>query len=465
MPGEAGGEAPGAVVKVSWVREAVSRERLAVTRPLLVVPGGWCLAAGVDTTGLSGRRGGGYGGRRGGGSGGGRHRRQALLFALEEALPLDAEAIAADFLESGGHALGVAVEAERLEPIVRALEEAGLSPGAIVPSTLLIHAALPAAGEIDIECVADPLTAAPGENPALDLLVRQKDQLRRWRRVAPHARALELAVRQEGVLQGVGVGVGVSGHAALRLRATGVGTDLLEVLRSIPGTVGVEAAGAEEAGPAMEPLLKGIERVSRGQSPPIDLRRGPLAPRDRLQAVRRPLSAAIVALLVAVACGIGGLLYRGHLYEQRAQGERLAIEAVYREAFPGRDVPPAVLSRLRGQAREARGLTGRGGPPGLGGGAAPDRPSAFTTLTSVLMAVPEDLRIRVLEIHVEPDRIDVDGQARSHGDAERLAASLRVIPGWRVDPPSTQTLRDRGVGFTLTATRVSTLPPREEPRR
>ncbi len=77
----------------------------------------------------------------------------------------------------------------------------------------------------------------------------------------------------------------------------------------------------------------------------------------------------------------------------------------------------------------------------------------------LLTALPMETRFRVVEVQIEPDRLGLEGQARSHGEAEGIAASLRTLPDWQVNPPSTHSLRERGVAFSVTATRTSSSAP------
>jgi type II secretory pathway component PulL len=65
-------------------------------------------------------------------------RRLAMLFRLEEKLPLDIERLTAEFLPpASGRTLGVAVETKRLGPILDALTAAGAEPLVACPTALL----------------------------------------------------------------------------------------------------------------------------------------------------------------------------------------------------------------------------------------------------------------------------------------------------------------------------------------
>jgi len=67
---------------------------------------------------------------------------------------------------------------------------------------------------------------------------------------------------------------------------------------------------------------------------------------------------------------------------------------------------------------------------------------------------------------VDPSSILIEGQARSHGDAEIIARSLSRA-GLPTDPPRTERLAGRGVSFTLTGSPggEDPLPTREDVRQ
>ena len=95
---------------------------------VLGVPSQWALSARISTDRLP------------------RHgRRQAMAFRLEEQLPLAAEEFVADFVEHGGRALGVAVEAERLGGVLQELESAGIAVHTVAPTAMLVLQGLGAA--------------------------------------------------------------------------------------------------------------------------------------------------------------------------------------------------------------------------------------------------------------------------------------------------------------------------------
>ena len=85
----------------------------------LAIPSTWCMAAKVSLADLP------------------RHDTQALLYRLEEQLPLPAESLVADFVLSVDNALGVCARVEEIRPWVLALEPLGIAVQSIAPAAFL----------------------------------------------------------------------------------------------------------------------------------------------------------------------------------------------------------------------------------------------------------------------------------------------------------------------------------------
>src|SRR5687768_2364763 len=62
-----------------------------------------------------------------------RHRGQAMIYRFEEKLPVSAEEIVADFVPGDASSLAIGVEKRLLQPLVAAVEAAGLRVRAICP--------------------------------------------------------------------------------------------------------------------------------------------------------------------------------------------------------------------------------------------------------------------------------------------------------------------------------------------
>ena len=90
---------------------------------LLAIPSHWCLCASVTTAGLPRKE-----------------RRRAMIYRLEEKLPLAAEDVVADFLPAApacDQNLGVCVQKQTVATLVDALEAKGVAIASICPAALL----------------------------------------------------------------------------------------------------------------------------------------------------------------------------------------------------------------------------------------------------------------------------------------------------------------------------------------
>ena len=132
-----------ASASVAKVSAALSEKRVHTGSPLMVgLPSSWCFAAGVTTDGLLRRQ-----------------RRPGMLYRMEEKLPVDAEAITADFVAAGSNMLGVATLNDRVGPVLEALEAAGLTVAHLCPTALLAAAAFRS------RCPPPPATRKPQQRP------------------------------------------------------------------------------------------------------------------------------------------------------------------------------------------------------------------------------------------------------------------------------------------------------------
>jgi hypothetical protein len=70
-------------------------------------------------------------------------------------------------------------------------------------------------------------------------------------------------------------------------------------------------------------------------------------------------------------------------------------------------------------------------------------------LHSLLGALPKNLRYRAVEVRLERETLYLDGQSRSHGDAEAIATALGSNTPFQVDPPKSVQRPEGGVNFTI----------------
>jgi len=185
-------------------------------------------------------------------------------------------------------------------------------------------------------------------------------------------------------------------------------------------------------------------------SPWVDLRRDALAARDPLRQLRTPLTAAVAAVVLFLLCASAAMIWRASRYDGMTDHYADAQQAVFRKVFPTGPVPADVRSRLESEERSLRGLSGDSAAP-------PPDQNGLLTLRDILTRLPAEstLRYRVLELRLDRQRFTLDGQAASHGDADRIAAALRKDKSLVVEPPRTEQLpgtgdaAGKGVSFTI----------------
>ena len=395
---------------------------------VLGLPSSWCVRAGVSTQNLPRQ-----------------HRRQALDYRVEESLPGSVEEYVADFPVAEPRTLAVLVRLDRLRPLVHALEAAGLAVDAVCPSVLLACMASESVADSESSGGSTRLVHVWADASQVELVESDRAGVHGWITTSPDQFRLRIGLL---VAQGRARHVRHHGAEASPLTDTlrGIGLPML------PGSPDSLAQAA----------VRGGLSILRGKRPMVNLRSGPLAAKDPLRQVARPLTALIAAVALALGGLSAALLWRAESYRRAADQLVQQQLGVYAELFPqSKQLPVDARSRLESACRQLRGLRGLQRQKGPGGND-PPRFRGLELLQTVLTSLPRDLRYRVLELRILPDRVGLDAQARSHGDAERIAAALRGIGYLEVETPRTQRLRDDGVSLSLAARVIEAAPKGDE---
>ena len=205
----------------------------------------------------------------------------------------------------------------------------------------------------------------------------------------------------------------------------------------------------------------------------IQFRRDSLAPPEPLRRVRGPLTLAVVAAAGAGLSLAASMLAVARAYDARVSQCQSLDRAFYRQGLGTQASPDArVTAELAREARRLQALSGTLGPPATASrgpsvpAAAPFRRprSALRMLADVLEALPRDVRFRITDLQLSPEQVQVEGQGRTHGDADAIADGLRGLGGYAVDPPHSEVHGSTpGVSFTVIA-RVVEVPPEGPPR-
>lgn len=371
---------------------------------VLATPSNWSLCGTVDRANLP------------------RARRQAMVYRLEEQLPLSAEDVVADFIEADQTALGVAGQLRLLQPAVAEATAAGFAIDAVVPAALLagqgyLHRKQPDGvlmfeqdGQIELLQLAD------GVVTGWDTLPADADDL-----------AVELGVR------------------ALRGPIAVTAGPLPVELKPIEG-VTVTPADLPLADDAAARAAYAIAR--QGVSPIVDLYRDPLGSGDALRGARPAVRAAVAAAVLLLIAVFGGILWRASAYHRLAADYEAQQQAIFTQTFPGKPLNTdlSVATQLLREERRLRGLAGGDG------GDVPARVSSLALLHRVLAAMPEG-QCRVNELDVKEDRLTLEATVANHTDVEVIYKALAADKGLEVSPPLSERLPDgQSTAMTLTAT-------------
>jgi type II secretion system protein L len=344
--------------------------------------------------------------------------RAALLYELEDHLPIDAESMVADFValppQPGGDQAfaAVAVAFERLRQIADALEAAGIPVRSIVPATVLAARAL-CRGSKPAETIDYLLV----DESKCDVVTIRGETIVDWKHLDLSANRLQRfrLLRNADPDRTVVVGADAAQQA---------------MVEAVLGA----CEFAED--PLQRHLLRGAERALASHSKQwLDLRRDQLGPSDPLRPIQPQLRRAAVAATACLLAVIAGGWWRTRRIESRIADVQSQQTQLFQAAFPGTPVPGALLRRIRSE--HARVLGSRGASADV------DVPqSAPDVLRELLASLPEDLRLRITSLDIADGEVQLDVQVRSPVDAGRLATSLAAA-GFDVKPPVT-TQQDTG---------------------
>lgn len=356
-----------------------------------------------------------------------RHERQAVLFELEQWMPVATEDFVGDFIAGSGLALGVCVETARVAPLVDGLESRGLPVASIAPAALLA-----------LQHLASTCSLSEAEwivwhhEERLELFAWSQAKPQRWHALPADGPSFTSWLRAEALRAANG----------FQIRCLGLPPELVAETDQCPEVACEQAEPLDLA----EAAIREAENILSGSdSAWIELRRDALAPRDPNWAIRKPLKmfACVSALLLVTA--VAGLFYRAHRFEQLASAYRGEQEKVYRQALPGPGkLPVGIRARMESEHRRLAGMSGRAG------GKLPAQASALTVIHEALASLPTELRCRILKIQISGDRLQLDGEVRTHGDADAIASALRKR-GFTVEPPHTENVTGQAVLFRLAA--------------
>jgi hypothetical protein len=361
---------------------------------------------------------------------------QALRFALESELPIDAESIVADAIAKNGkrrsgRLAAVCLEVARLKPIVDALEKLRGRVQFIVPSAILALE----------QAVAEKLLPTPSisiwsldevaGSKRVEVLVLGSDKLLCDWRIS----SLDKSVLNQHLLQMDSNGV--------QVLLCGNNEDLQEMSEVVPTARSIAID---------RPMLlrtRANSILSRRDNPCVDLRRDELAGQDPMRRDRPALMRLALAFGILVVTLCGALLWNAYLYRETAGLYKMKQQQVFRSAFPTQRTPAAILARLKSEHTKAKGTrktdTKTESPQ-----------SALLTLHGILDSLTDDFPFEIDNIRIENGRFTLEIELRSQQDAGRIVALLSHR-GFDVEPPSTTLINGERIQAKINARVVASL--------
>jgi hypothetical protein len=370
-------------------------------------------AASIDTQNILGAR---------------KNRRKGMLYKLEEQLPIEAEKLTADYLPLvGGMALAVSVENTKVQAIIDQLAQGRVEVASICPTAILALRGQSSATPVDYVVLCG--------TSGLDLFRMIDGVPVAWYLagcVEELARRLEVdllcrPVESPGIV----------------LRMIGPRPEGISALREKEPSLRIEDANEE---PVVKQAARGAQRLLKGDAEGWgELRRDGLAMPDAWKRLSRPLAFAACALILLLAATSTALLWRAARYGNLTDQSLDAQAKLYRKLYPNTAVPAGVASRFLSEYKRLAGVSGESME-------LPDQPGVLEALRRLIGNLPPAVRLRITDVRISPSGIVVEGQARSHSDAEAVVGAL-AKGGLAFEPPRSEavTRGDRNlVSFTLT---------------
>ena len=369
--------------------------------------------------------------------------RQAMLYELEEYLPIPAERFVADFFtHEKGRFVGV-IDTEKFLPLIDELAAQEILIQAIVPLSILVAQFL-TQYPVTIDGIRAVLWSYEKEltldDGRVELFFLTADSLPlSWQLLDEKPESLRRAFETEILVRDVDLSV-ESPHLPEELRT---------VLGTIPRVTFVtnEPVNDEETGSLLHlAIAKQSEAIlSRKKRSWWDFRRDALAMRgtDRIlgKSIRMTLWGSVA--LVATLCLLFGV--RMYRYDSLAAQYQQEQAAAFREALPDQTLQTGFRNRLESEYVKMSAQRENTGE-------IPERESVLLPLLRILQSLPKQVRYRFPEIRIEQNTIRLDGQLQVHGDAELIATALED-GGFAVEPPSTQQTGSSGVSVRLSIVR------------
>ncbi|MEK6674123.1 MAG: hypothetical protein AABZ47_00545 [Planctomycetota bacterium] len=348
--------------------------------------------------------------------------KQTLEYAFEEVLPLPLEELTCAFAALGSHrVLAVAVPTSPMGKLLQLLEENGI--------------------EVDHITIDAPAVALSQsiDFPGIILLDAT------WARMAAHLHPPELAV--------VSAFGSDERNLAEELRQRDLLDSSTEYLRLDLGESSDLRARDDVASDAVgEPrtlysqdAIDLIAVAAATVSSP-DLRTGALLGRKHRDQVTRLTHHVLIAGILLLITWCTQLVWNQQTLRQHLEAVRAEQLRVYSDVFQATQLPPAAALRLASERIRLEGLTQAKAPlPNT------KTSSPLDGFRDFVAALPDDIRVMLLDARLDEAQWTLRGQTVEHRDAERIVETLNAHAGLQAKPPRTTRLPSGGVEFTVVA--------------
>jgi hypothetical protein len=356
-----------------------------------------------------------------------KNRRTAMIFQLEEHLPIDAERLTVDFLPlPPQRALGIAVETRRVELILESLSAGGIEVASICPSALLMLWEL-----CDRDATDGQYVLVAGTSN-VDVFRMAGNQPVGWRTTGTQATDLVRCIESDLLANP---------------------SEDTETAAVVIGEMDPAASGAlqQEIPLRLEDApLEPMELTARGGASAlagkkagwVNLRKDALAEARPWKRFKRLAGAAAVLAIFLPVVLAGLFYYRAMLYENTI-GDRERLQAAeFHSLYDNRKAPGSVKRFLQAEWQQLSGLSGAGR-------GVPHRPNALIVLKEFIASLPRTVRVRVYDLRINGASLAVKGELRQYSDADAIKRRLGRA-GFKVEDPGTEKIRDL-VHFDLEA--------------
>jgi len=358
-----------------------------------------------------------------------RQRRAAMEFRLEEYLPLEIEQVALAFIPpTGGHCLGLAVESQPLERLLdelakRQIEVASICPIALLaiwpylrqPAKSLRYVWLNRSGVIDLFVLSDSIPIGWSSSTSV-----------------------------ERTLQSLHAHMSMQSAISEKKSALVISDVDLALPDPIEALLDVKSITVDDDGLSLALLVAATQRMAGKPVGWVDFRAGNLTRKNQWSRMGKLVNAAVVigvSFLISLA---SLLLLRTSEFNAISNEYEAMQQQHYRLLYPDRQMPVNVKARLKSDLARLQGVSGLTGDM-------PSQPIALETLRNVMASLPAgEVTLRITHIQIGPRRVRLEGQARSHTDAEVISRHIQRA-GLETDAPQSESLKDGGVSFTIEA--------------